>query len=62
MIGTANADQAGGRSGAPVATGQNRTFSDPINRPVPPMSSPVQQGYPLYPRRGPQPRSQQRTR
>jgi hypothetical protein len=41
MIGTANADQAGGRSGAPVATGQNRTFSDPINRPVPPMSSPV---------------------
>jgi hypothetical protein len=46
-IGAAAAGDAGGRSGTPVPTGQNRTFSDPINQPVPPATSTVRQTYPM---------------
>jgi hypothetical protein len=44
----ARAENAGGRSGAPVPTGQNPLFSQPLNQPLPPATSTTQRYYPSY--------------
>lgn len=52
----AQADNAGGRSGAPVPTGQNPVFSQPLNQPIPPARSTTQPYYSTYPSYQQQPR------
>jgi hypothetical protein len=52
----ARAQNAGGRSGAPVPTGQNPLFSQPLNQPLPPATSTTQRYYPPYPSYSQQPR------
>ncbi|MGJ4931386.1 hypothetical protein ACQR1I_30875 [Bradyrhizobium sp. HKCCYLS2038] len=44
-----SATAAGGRSGAPVPTGQNPVFSDPLNQPITPSRPLIQPYTPSYP-------------